>query len=356
MSKSTLIRCIASLVLLLRSYSLTNSKIKWVVCSGSVGKTIMRRSLFLSLTEIKTDRFITLNSDYCNELGVICSLLNIQNFSVFSLQSWIDIFTKQPIQDSYVLIELGADFRLDIDWFLKRWSPSIVILTMGTDFSWTKQIEAVLNSRIRLCRSILPNGKIYVSEHDDIHLSLLESANVIFNKVFNNKNDVYSYPQVVLKEWSHEGGWEKPTFISFKENRLQITKFGGFTMIKDVYKVTPACFAYFLKQVLHSGGDTKILIITEIRPLEFSISNLYKNFLADMEGFNKIYFYGNEDVFDFLAKNLNNVFWLEKGNFYGEVLKIKSELNKNSVLGIKTSAFYKEIRRDLLLLEKENFK
>lgn len=347
MYKAKLINLLASFIFLVRKRSLINSRIKWVVCSGSVGKTMMRKSLFLSLSKIKTDKFITLNSDYCNELGVICSLLSIQNFSVFSLQSWMDIFMKQPIQNSYVLIELGADFRFDIDWFLKRWSPSVVILTMGTDYAWTQEINNVLSSRLRLCQSILDNGKIYISEFDDVHISLLESEDVVFNKVSNNKNDVYSYPQVVLKEWSHEEGWEEQAFIPFNKNRFEITKFSGLTIIKDTYKVTPVCFAYFLKQVLQASGDVKILIITEIRPREVSLNNLYKNFLADMEGFNKIYFYGNEDVFDFLAKNLNNVFWLDKEKIATEIISIKNSLPKNSVLGIKTSAFYKELKNNL---------
>lgn len=355
MSKSKLIQLLASFIFFLRKKTLTNSKIRWVVCSGSVGKTIMRRSLFLSLSKIKTEKFLTLNSDYCNEIGVICALLNIQDFSVFTLKSWIEILTKQPIDNSYVLIEIGADFRLDIDWFLKRWSPSIVILTMGTNYHWTTQIESVLRSRLRLCQSLLPNGKIYISQSDTVHTSLLIKENVFFNMINSNLEDIYFYPRTLLKEWSRSEGWEESSFIPFSKNRFEVNKFGEVTMIKDVYKVTPVCFAYFLKSFLNSNGKVKILIMTEIRPLEVDVSKLYKSYLTEMKKIHKIYFYGDVKVYNFLSKNLNNVYWFNKEKLLVEILNLKNDLNQNYVVGIKTSAFYKELKQELSIFEKENF-
>ncbi|KXJ98691.1 MAG: hypothetical protein UZ19_OD1000671 [Parcubacteria bacterium OLB19] len=326
MFKSKIIKLLASFIFLLRKKTLTNSKVKWVVCSGSVGKTIMRRSLFLSLSKIKTEKFLTPNTDYCNEIGVLCAFLDIKNFFVFSIKSLVEIFTKKPISDSYVLIELGADFRLDIDWFLKRWSPSIVILTMGTSYHWTKEIEAVLRSRLRLCQSILPNGKIYVSEDDFVHLSLLKKENIIFNKIDNNLEDIYFYPREVLIAWSVLEGWGEIEFISFNKNRFEVIKSEGKTIIKDTYKVTPVCFAYFLKSVLHARGDKKILLITEIRPLKVDVAGLYKIYLADLKKINKIYFYGDVKVYNFLSQNLNNVYWLNKKKLSLEILDLKKRV------------------------------
>lgn len=340
--KTIIIRLLANFVYTVRYQSLTDAKVKWVVCSGSVGKTIMRRSLFQTLSSLTSTRFITLNSDYCNEIGVLCTLLDIQNFSVYSWKSWQDIFSKQPIENSYVLIELGADFRLDIDWFLKRWSPTIVILTMGTNYHWTEEIDKVLASRLRLCQSILPNGKIYVSELDSVHLDLLLAKNINFNTI-KHKQDIYSYPQVVLTDWCKQAGWEQQALLPFKKNRFDVIELDGVTIIKDTYKVTPVCFGYFIKQVIDAKGDTKILIITEIRPLSVNVADLYKKFLVDLRFFNKIYFYGDKNVYDFLSNNLDNIVWLDKETLGASLSDINSELNMRCVLGIKTSAFYKEL-------------
>lgn len=335
--KLILIRTIASLVFFCRSKDLSDSRIKFIVCTGSVGKTIIRRSLVDSLSVKAESKFVTPKTDYCNELGVILAILEIEDFSFFSYSSWVKLFLKKPLKDKFIFIELGADFRLDIQWFLGRWSPYDVILTQATEIPWTKEISKVLASRIKLCRAVT-GGEIYISCRDNVHLKILRENKIPFILI-NHDQDIYSYPSQLLINYCEQE--IETTFIPFLTKRYTRFSLGKGVLIKDTHKVTPVCLAHFLNKLLIEETKEKILIMTEIRPVISNYEEVYKNFIPDLQLVDKIYFYGDKKVYLYLIKKLNNLIWVEKQDIQNIVLNLRRKLSEDSVtVGIKISSFY----------------
>ena len=345
--KSTLIRYIASCIFFLRSKSLSSEEVKFVVCTGSVGKTIMRRSLALSLDQNCSGTYFTLQTDYCNEMGVLLSLLRIESFSFLSPLSWVELFFKKPDKNGYILIELGADFRLDIDWFLKRWSPYTVILTQATTCPWTQVIDKVLYSRVRLCTSGCP-GSVFVSHYDAIHISLLKENSVNFITI-EHSPDIYSYPASVLLHWCKRESIEPPTFIPFTKNRFTYQKNDTSTLIKDIYKVTPECLTFFLNKILSEKTQKKIILISEIRPLLAPYENVYRDLLQKLQLIDEVYFVGDYSVYTYLAKECSNITSVTQSDILRVIQKFQKVLNKESVtIGVKISSHYSHQAIDTL--------
>lgn len=308
-----------------------------IVCTGSVGKTIMRRSLAQSIGE---DKAFTPKTNYCNEFGVLLSVLGIENFSIFSFKSWKKLLFKKPLSYQFILIELGADFRMDIDWFLKRWKPSFVIFTQGTEVAWTKDLARVIESRVRLCSDVDPKN-ILVSSGDGVHLKILKDKKVQFTLV-SHSDDVYSYAEEVFSVFFERNRFDCIQFKPFYKNRFSYKKKNDIILIKDMYKVTPVCLSNFLENMLKESKGEKILILNEIRPSIPEYGLVYDEFIHSLERVDKIYFYGDEKVFRYLSSRLNNIMLVSKGALGELVESIKKYLKREAVtVGIKTSSFYK---------------
>lgn len=335
--KEILIKVLASLVFRLRKKTLSAESVKWIVCSGSVGKTIARRSIVDSL-HFGEGEIFTLKTNYCNEFGILLSLLQIDNFSFFSFQSWREIFTVKPKENSCIAIELGADFRLDIDWFLARWMPYLVVLNKATDIVWTPMIRDVLESRLRLCYAA--KEAIYVSALDKVHLDLLNKAGVKFLDIKHSKG-VYAYPEKLVIELDKTQQFDLKKVNIFLDERFSIERVGNNYLLKDTYKVTPVCFDYFVSQLLDIGEAKTTLIMSEIRPVLVEPKNIYQPFISQLKKISHIYFVGDRTIYKHLAGQLSNIEQIPVERLPGLYVDLEKEVKEGTLsLGIKVSSYY----------------
>lgn len=325
------IRWFASLVYFLLLNKFRGDAAIFCVVTGSVGKTIVRRTIGQSLPRTT----FTLHTDYVNEFGVILSALGIKRFSVLSIRSWCDLWSSRPVNDRLILVEMGADFRLDIQWFTKRFKTSVLILTKGTDTPWTPYIEKVFSQRMELANSVVgAGGDVYVASDDRVHLALL-NGNVVTHKVVVVTDDVYSYARLLTQHIAKRLGEECETPSTFTNQRLQTQVHDGVFFYCDTYKVTPVCFEVFLDRINADPGKDKILIMSEIRPTKASLSVLYDPYIGRLDRLTSILFVGDKKIFRYLAKKLDNI------SYVADLNEITNDDIRYSVVGIKTAARYR---------------
>jgi hypothetical protein len=322
--KIILIHGVASFVYRIRRTAIRRSHAKWVVVTGSVGKTIARQTIATMLREVG-QTVVSPTSSYVNELGVLCALCSVTDFSFWSPRAWWRLLMNPVVSTGYICIELGADFRLDIPWFLKRFTPYLVVVTARTSQDWTGIVPRVEKTRAKLVAA----ASGYVLTHE--------------SSVGIDYSDVYSFPLYAAEEMRRREGFNNnQTITPFHLNRLEIFSAGASYVVRDTYKVTPLCLEFSLHKALDAIQQKKIFIMTEIRPLLVHLPLLYKNSVPLLRQFDEVYFIGDPQVFRYLQSELplSYVELADVDTFTIE-LTARIESGEPLAIGIKTAQFYK---------------
>lgn len=328
----------ADAVLRLRYQMIEKACPQLVIVSGSVGKTIMRRALHHTFVQNKKKSF-TLDTDYVNEFGLLLSLFGIKKFHFWSMADWVLLLRTRPIT-GYVVIEMGADFRNDILWFLRYFKPAIVVLTQGTDIPWTGRVKSVLEERMLLAKHA--TECVFVSSLDTVHRRLLLDTNVRLQIVdVNSSDDIYGYPLALAARL----GCDKRDYIQEQcsTNRLTITDCHESLIFLDQYKVTPVCLSYILSRALNEEVHVRVLIMNEIRPLPVDFEIIYEAYIPMLQKFEKILYRGDGDVYRYLLSRLQNFELLNEmsADVTMNFLQQVNSRNQKSLVVVKTSSHYK---------------
>lgn len=386
-------KIIASAIYLARKRAIKNSQPSFVVFTGTSGKTTARYLVAYTLKKLGYS-VISPKIGYTNELGIILATLDIEKASLKKFTTWVSIFKKKIPKNAFICIELGADFRNDIPWFLKRFKPSIVVVT-GVDYQhWSNSRRSIVEHRKRLIESAPHNGAvIFGSKNEDVEMHAVPNLKAkVFranssnqytdeltpsyvlnpgNATFNYIGRKYSFrfsrylfqPQIealastiaVVDFLDKLPDLKNDFFNNYisPEERLEIHALNSDSLIiADTYKAVPKCTEWLLKTVGRIKCNKKILVLSEMRPPVNDVDFFYGRLSDHLTFFSKIYFVGSSSVYKVLQKKNDYVERVSPGSYEGLSKKIRRELEKNSVVLIKGAEYYNlnSLKRNLLSL------
>lgn len=380
-----IIRIIANILFFLKKEEIKNAHFKFLVFTGTSGKTTMKDTVYATLHGLGIPASKSIHG-YNNELGIILTILDMQDFSIKNLKDWLRVLNKKGIEDRFICIELGADFYQDTKWFLDKFSPYGVFISSSDSYSWSRDIAKVERDRKKLFLSTASEG--FIAYHYDdssikkliqesgskaklLPFSLKNSTNtLVFLEFWKNpfmshavneavqvsdelivtiQNVPYTIvlskaifePQVygILASYAcvHHIAVERLKKVSevitryqFSENRLQVyVAKNGAVIIEDSYKATPLCTSWYLNLASKLIATRKVLVMTEMRPLTCNIQSHYKK-IAKLALFADIVFFLGPHEFFTIVKN-NNKKTKEVG--VDEYKMLSKELLNNTSIG-----------------------
>lgn len=380
-----LIRTVANILFFLKRREFKSAKLKFLVFTGTVGKTTFKDTVTRALRSLD----IPVQSNqlgYSNELGILLTAFGYSEFSLKNPLAWFSLLKRELPKEGFICIELGADFYRDIKWFLNKFDPFAVFISGIANNSWSRDVKEVFEERKYLLEAVPQSGFVFDNLDDPATTELIQKSNISAQTIGLSLNSSKN-AEAFLDEWSKNiytrpiteifehkervvftvGGvrvellLHRPIFepqvyailatfafiqrllpdrlvelkqafenYEFSKDRLQIFKAkNGALIIEDSYKATPLCIYWFLDMSVRVSAKKKILVITEMRPLTFTVSRFYSK-LADKIGFAElIYFLGHTKYFNALYKTQSRVKHLDKKDY----LVAADEILKNSSSG-----------------------
>lgn len=403
-----LTRFIAEIVYLLKGKALRKANPKFLVFTGTVGKTTLRDTVTFILKSLNLS-VESNNVGYSNELGILISAIGLSTFSPKSVTDWLKLLNKKIEPEQFVCIELGADFYPDISWFLKKFKPSAVFISGVANQSWSRNINEIFSERKKLLQAVPKTGYIIYNQDNLQTVSLVKSIST-HGTLVNFSLQSTMGAKVELKYWSkniyeknladalkdierltvrvnsqdYNLNFSRPLFepqvygilatiglisnllrssineislqeilrkYHFSKNRLQL--FGSKNkaiIIEDSYKATPLCTFWFLDMAKKIKASRKILVLTEMRPLTFSIESFYSELGKTTLFADFIYFLGPSKYYDILQKNNPKIKHIKKEDYVTIAEEILQNSNSGDAILLKGSFRYElENFRKLLL-------
>jgi len=405
-TRQLLNRAVANILFFLKRKEFNAAKLKFLVFTGTAGKTTLRdavtHALRTSGVPVQSNQL-----GYSNELGILLTVFGCSEFSLKNPFAWFSLLKKEMPKDEFVCIELGADFYQDIKWFLKKFTPYAVFVGGVARDSWSRDVKDVSEERKCLLEAVPLSGFVFYNVDDPATVELIQESGMAAQAV-GISLCAGQNAEVVLSEWSKNVftrpsvevfdnnekivfslGGEKVELLlqrsifepqiysvlatfafvqklfpnrvtelkkkfedyQFSKDRLRIFKArNGALIVEDSYKATPLCTFWFLDMSARIPARKRILVITEMRPLTFTVDYFYSK-LAHKIGFaERIYFLGPSRYFNILHEHHSQVRHLEKKSYD----RVAEEILKNSSHGdliLLKGSFRYELNnlRDLLI-------
>lgn len=351
-----LIRIIANFIYFLKKKELSKNQLKFLVFTGTVGKTTLRDAIAFSLQRLGF-KVQSSTLPYTNELGILLTALGLNNFSPKKISSWQQLVKKRIVHEEFICIELGADFYQDIEWFLKRFKPFAVFISGIAEKSWSRDVNKIFMERKKLLEHVAENGFIFYNLDDNPTQELIQKSKIranLLNFSLNNSQaaifikrwtqniylkdvkDIFNFDESVtikISDRQFDLSFTRPLFepqiyalaaalgfadlllskrvninfnhifdnYSFLPRRLGLFKAkNNALIIEDSYKATPMCTFWYLEMARRIKAKKKILLLTEIRPLKINIENFYQALTERIKFFDSVYFWGPHKTFNFL--------------------------------------------------------
>jgi hypothetical protein len=169
--RNILIRLIADCIYLIHRGAFLATPPRFIVFTGTSGKTLARFATTHALRSAGAT-VVSPPLGYTNELGLVLAAIGIESVRLTSLAGVRSILRARPDSSAYICIELGADWRYDIPWFLNRFTPHGVCITTTTKTEWTRELGDIWADKQLLVRQIPPGGFVCWSSKN-------ESADVV---------------------------------------------------------------------------------------------------------------------------------------------------------------------------------
>jgi UDP-N-acetylmuramyl pentapeptide synthase len=336
-----IIRAIANAIYLLRRRAIRQAPIRWVVCTGTSGKTLTRQ--FIAHALRKTGHaVVSPQLGYTNELGIILAALGIERVSLTTWQGIRTVFTSSLSQQTFVCIELGADFYKDISWFLKRFTPFAVCITSVAPTTWARDRAVIATEREHLIQAITPDG--FAIFGGSVSGTLLSYPFILRRQLFEPHIRALNCTVRCMEQLNLRHHFT-PTFYEdfiFSSDRLDVAKMRSeTTIIADTYKAIPYCTNWFLDMAVRHTAKKKFLIISELRPLWKNADQFYADIAAQFKHFDRIYFIGPQKIYAFLAAHDSRVQHIDVSSFQTVAAEIASNAGSDDAVFIKGSFVYK---------------
>lgn len=370
--RNIFIRLTANFIYLLRKKTLTTSNVRFLVFTGTSGKTLARSATTYALRKTGYT-VVSPPYGYTNELGIVLAALGIESIKLFSFSGLHRIFFEKPRSETYACIELGADWYPDTNWFLKHFKPYGVCLTNTTDVEWVRSLSIIWKEKNLLIKSVSPSGFVCFSAQNESYekmkgicsLSLVTHHEFVtsskdvnyFVYSINNHAVQFHSPYADLFPYMEAFGAaltclhalktdvsSKDFFSEYKPvvDRLFIQELpSGATLIADTYKAIPQCTEYVLQLAGAMQKKRKIAVLSEMRPVWKNKEQHYAHIALLVKNFNEVYFIGPPDSTKILSGHLANLQIIEHESHYKDLVKkITAHADVETVFVIKGAGYY----------------
>jgi len=385
-------RALAEILYLLKKREFSKNKIKFLVFTGTAGKTLTRNAVSHALSRLGF-KVESMPYGYTNEIGIILSSMGISRFSFLKPFCWHQYLKAKIDKEKFVCVEIGADFRKDVKWFLSKFKPHSVFVTAISEEFWAREIKEILLEKQILIKNIQPGGwafcnidnpllKSYFSHFFNLNffekISLKDKkAEIYLNKWSQNAynlpvtkwKDNKEYLSLIVHGKEVEIFFNQPLFepqisallaalgfidclfnkqldseklkkifegYSFTENRLQIQwARNGAVIIDDSYKSIPFCVSYCLRLLKKIKANKKIIVFTELRPQPKNREKFYTLLGEKMNFIDEIYFLGSQCYFNLLRKKNSKIIKIDEENLEKISKDILSHSSVNDIIFLK---------------------
>lgn len=366
--KQIIIRGVANTIFFLKKREFKKSGLKFLVFTGTVGKTTLRDAVVYALENLKIPVFSN-RLGYSNELGIILTALD---FSIKSPIDWFKLLFKKVPKEGFVCIEIGADFYTDIGWFLEKFIPHSVFISGVAKESWSRDIKEVFQDRKNLLENVPKNGFIIYNIDDAeinklVQESKISGKKVGFSRTYEEKYNllfkksifepqIYAvlatfvfiqelFPNLISKL--------SPLFESYEFSQLRLQTFkakNGAMIVEDIYKATPLDTEWFLDNFKNFNAKKVILVITEMRPLSINLDYFYTRLVEKMKGINQVYFLGPDKCFALLNGGDSKIKKIGINNYKDIAREMLDGSSTGDLILLKGSCRYRlEELRDMLI-------
>jgi UDP-N-acetylmuramyl pentapeptide synthase len=312
----------------------------------------------------------------------VLASLGLENISLRTISGWRDVLFNKPAKGLYVCVEIGADFRDDVTWFLKHFSPHGVCVT-GVDLEvWGRDPVTLIEEKKVLISAVPAEGFVmYAADNtlrtvfDEINISCqkirvpaspaeeLVSADVlltptavdfdvagdpvslVFSRhLFRPQHKAVSFALACMQFVSPEKGVPEDFFAeyTFTAQRLNVKCISENSYcILDTYKAVPYCTEWFLSLGQIISASKKIVVLSELRPAPKNIEQHYARIATLLDQFDDVYFVGPKETYELLHAYAPEVAFISSPVEYSETAKrIHASLQDRGILFLKGSYTY----------------
>ncbi len=310
-TRSFIIRLIANLLYLLRYSTLRSSKTRFLVFTGTSGKTLARSATAFALKKAGY-HVSSLPYGYTNELGIVLTALGIEEGSLFTPGGLWRVLTAKPPKDLYACIELGADWRVDTGWFLRRFRPYGVCIVNVSKEEWTRPLPDIWDDKGALVASVPGEGFIAFSSMNESVSKIRTLATKARVCEFSAASETFRSSLSELLPYREAFGFaaacmkavgaaipREDLFINYPgvEERLRKVRLAsGATLIADTYKAVPQCTEFVLDLALTEPAQKRIAVVSAMHPLWKNEEEHYRKIALKLQRFDEAYFIGPERI------------------------------------------------------------
>ncbi len=273
-------RLLANGILALRALFRRHTALpSFVVCTGTSGKTLNRATI-ATLLKRSGIPYVSPPLGYTNELGILLASVGLRTATLRTWHTWHTLLFS-TYTDAWVCIEIGADFRADIPWFLAHFSPTVVVCTAEDTRDWYPRSATTRSERRQLAHKTPMNGAVITTE--DIHLLSPTHATRhatqyrLPTRAFWDPSTPYVFgPQQtavdVANMFAQHFGITQGTPLTHHDvhwppHRLvDIRLKSGARVLCDTYKALPLCTTAFVTAVAQTPARARILVLGEPHP------------------------------------------------------------------------------------------
>jgi|GEM_PF-5559250 len=322
--RNFLIRFAADALYALRTRALTSGNGRLIVFTGTSGKTLARTATAHALKKAGA-KVVSPPFGYTNELGIVLAMLGIAGpLRLLSPHGVRRALTESIREPTFVLVEIGADWRMDVPWLTRRFPVAgIGIASIDTD-EWARRHEDILRDKVALARALEESGFICWSTSNP-SASLLTSSlaaagadKAAFYTADAGKGEVrvavgdkdwrfdvlvepgiyaeaIGMATVFLEALGLEGALNERLFTDYappaERFRIRTLASGG-TLITDTYKSVPFCMSRVLSQALSQRASKRIAVVTPMHPVHLNQADHYERMGALLSKFDAVYLVG----------------------------------------------------------------
>lgn len=269
-------RLLAWCITTVRTLHQSDIRPRFVVCTGTSGKTLNRYAIATLLKHTNVP-CVSPPQGYTNELGVLLAAVGLETASLWSWRTWRSLLF-QPYVEDWVCIELGADFRADIPWFLKYFSPTVVVCTAEDARDWYPHSARTRIERRTLFASVPDTGFCILSE--SVQQTVIRpdyALHTVPVRPFIQLDSTVTFgPRLTALDVARVFGSHCQEILSppltidavaWPAHRLTVTTLRtGALLIADTYKSVPLCTNRFVRAAAQVGAAQRILVLGEPYP------------------------------------------------------------------------------------------
>lgn len=350
--RNILIRTAANIIYLLRRSAIQKSDLRFVVFTGTSGKTLARSAATYAFRK-RGFSAVSPPFGYTNELGIVLAALGIESVRLLGVGGLRRIFSAHPEEGAYVCIELGADWRRDIPWFLARFSPYGVCITSVDPRAWTRSLADIWNDKKALIDAIRGDGFLLWSQENP---SKEKIRALVWPGIRSEEFTGFESESRLLHDAQALGcaaaclrmaGDREVLLHDFFDaypgvsERVSKTELAsGALLIADTYKAIPQCAEYVLKLGLGEPIKKKTAVISALHPLWQNEELHYARIAGLLKGYDVVYFVGPEYVFRLLSRELPHIVHMGESDYEKTARDILKKSDRDTLIVIKGAGRY----------------